>query len=84
MMPARIVRSEVAKVDRLGVKYHAAAVFDYAFDTMMPEESEPMDREALLADLVSSVLAHVRRGHQRPEQIEERRAAAASVGHAGD
>jgi len=68
MMPARIVRSEVAKVDRLGVKYHAAAVFDYAFDTMMPEESEPMDREALLADLVSSVLAHADAG-SRPADL---------------
>jgi CheY-like chemotaxis protein len=67
-MPARIVRSEVAKVDRLGVKYHAAAVFDYAFDTMMPEESEPMDRKALLDSLVSSVLAHADAG-SRPADL---------------
>jgi CheY-like chemotaxis protein len=67
-MPARIVRSEVAKVDRLGVKYHAAAVFDYAFDTMMPEESEPFDREALLDSLVSSVLAHADAG-SRPADL---------------
>jgi CheY-like chemotaxis protein len=67
-MPARIVRSEVAKVDRLGVKYHAAAVFDYAFDTMMPEESEPLDREELLEGLVSSVLAHADAG-SRPADL---------------
>ena len=67
-MPARIVRSEVAKVDRLGVKYHAAAVFDCAFDTMMPEESEPMDADAHLAGLVSSVLAHADAG-SRPADL---------------
>jgi PilZ domain-containing protein len=67
-MPARIVRSEVAKVDHLGVKYHAAAVFDYAFDTMMPEESEPLDREGLLDGLVSSVLAHADAG-SRPADL---------------
>jgi CheY-like chemotaxis protein len=67
-MPARIVRSEVAKVDRLGVKYHAAAVFDYAFDTMLPEESEPLDREQLLEGLVSSVLAHADAG-SRPADL---------------
>jgi CheY-like chemotaxis protein len=67
-MPARIVRSEVAKVDRLGVKYHAAAMFDYAFDTLMPEESEPLDRQALLDSLVSSVLAHAAAG-SRPADL---------------
>jgi CheY-like chemotaxis protein len=67
-MPARIVRSEVAKVDRLGVKYHAAAVFDYAFDTLMPEESEPLDPESHLDGLVSSVLAHAEAG-SRPADL---------------
>ncbi|HEY7187556.1 MAG TPA: PilZ domain-containing protein [Vicinamibacterales bacterium] len=67
-MPARIVRSEVAKVDRLGVKYHAAAVFDYAFETLMPEESEPFDSEAHLDVLVSSVLTHAEAG-SRPADL---------------
>ena len=67
-MPARIVRSDVARVDRLGVRYHAAAVFDYAFDTMMPEDSEPLDPEAHLDGLVSSVLAHAEAG-SRPADL---------------
>ena len=61
-IPARIVRSEVAKVDRLGVKYHAAAVFDYHLDTKMPDHSEPIDCEAHLNELVTSVLAHADAG----------------------
>jgi hypothetical protein len=67
-MPARIVRSEVAKVDRLGVKYHAAAVFDYTFDTLMPEDTDPMDPETHLAALVSSVLTHAEAG-SRPADL---------------
>ena len=67
-MPARIVRSEVAKVDRLGVKYHAAAVFDYTFDTLMPEDTDPMDSEAHLATLVNAVLTHAEAG-SRPADL---------------
>ena len=33
----RVVRSDVARVDRLGVKYIAAAVFDKPFDNLQPE-----------------------------------------------
>ena len=34
---ARVVRSDVASVDRLGVKYIAAAVFDKPFENLEPE-----------------------------------------------
>ena len=34
---ARVVRSDVARVDRLGVKYIAAAVFDKPFENLEPE-----------------------------------------------
>jgi len=61
-IPARIVRSEVAKVDSLGVKYHAAAVFDYHLDTKMPDHAEPIDCESHLQELVTSVLAHADAG----------------------
>jgi PilZ domain len=61
-IPARIVRSEVAKVDRLGVKYHAAAVFDYHLDTKMPDHTDPIDCAAHLDELVTSVLAHAEAG----------------------
>jgi CheY-like chemotaxis protein len=51
-VPARIVRSEVASVDRFGVKYHAAAVFDFTFDTMMPD---PIEAGAHLDALVETI-----------------------------
>jgi hypothetical protein len=51
-VPARIVRSEVASVDRFGVKYHAAAVFDFTFDTMMPD---PIEAGVHLDDLVETI-----------------------------
>ena len=54
-VPARIVRSEVATVDRFGLKYHAAAVFDYTFDTMMPDASDPIDARARLDELVETI-----------------------------
>lgn len=54
-VPARIVRSEVASVDSIGVKYHAAAVFEYAFDTLMPVNGAPVDAESQIAQLVDIV-----------------------------
>jgi len=56
IVPGRIVRSEVASVDRVGVMYQAAVAFDYAFDTMMPGTTEPAaDVETHLAELVDLV-----------------------------
>jgi CheY-like chemotaxis protein len=54
-VPARIVRSDVASVDSIAVKYHAAAVFEYAFDTLMPVSAAPVDAESQLAQLVDIV-----------------------------
>ena len=54
-VPARIVRSDIGVVDSSGVRYHAAAVFEHAIDTMMPAE-DPIDVGTQLHELVSRVL----------------------------
>ncbi|HKE82119.1 MAG TPA: hypothetical protein VKB50_00120 [Vicinamibacterales bacterium] len=61
-MPARIVRSEVASADRVGVMYQAAAVFDSAFDALMPASTEPIDVDTHLAGLVDLVHEKAARG----------------------
>jgi hypothetical protein len=65
-IPARIVRSDIGVVDSVGVRYHAAAVFDYAVDTMMPTE-EPVDVATLLDELVDKVLDRAMLGADRRE-----------------
>ena len=57
-MMARFVRSEVARVDRRGVRYHAAAQFDQPLD-ILPAQTEPVTRSTSesLAQLVTSVLS---------------------------
>ena len=44
VLPARVVRSDVASVGPLGVKYLAAAVFEQPFDTLGPDGSLPPNR----------------------------------------
>jgi len=61
-MPARIVRSEVASADRVGVMYHAAAVFESALDTLIPVSTEPIEVETHLAGLVDLVHEKAARG----------------------
>jgi hypothetical protein len=55
---ARFVRSEVARVDRRGVRYHAAAQFDQPLD-ILPAQTESVTRSTSesLAQLVTSVLS---------------------------
>ncbi|HEY7500064.1 MAG TPA: hypothetical protein VH740_16200 [Vicinamibacterales bacterium] len=58
IVPVRFVRSDVARIDRLGVKYHAAAAFDREIDLAGPRStSASRSRAQALADLFSSVLA---------------------------
>jgi hypothetical protein len=54
-VPARIVRSDIGVVDSSGVRYHVAAVFEHAIETMMPAE-EPDDVGAQLNELVTRML----------------------------
>ena len=60
---ARFVRSEVARVDRLGVRYHAAAQFEQPLDILTPR-SEPAATATprALADLFATVVSET---HQR-------------------
>jgi len=67
-IPARIVRSDVASVDRFGVKYHAAAVFDQVIDTMMPEPSVPVDVDSHFTALVDAIRAKAMAG-ANPTQL---------------
>lgn len=54
---ARFVRSEVASVDRLGVRYHAAAHFESPIDVLGPRaESAGRSTPQSLADLLARVL----------------------------
>jgi DNA-binding response OmpR family regulator len=56
---ARFVRSEVARVDRRGVRYHAAAQFDQPLD-ILPAQTEvtaTLSTAESLAQLVTSALA---------------------------
>jgi hypothetical protein len=44
IMPGRVVRSDVASVTALGVKYVTAAVFDQPFEAIGPDGSLPPER----------------------------------------
>ncbi len=60
---ARMVRSEVASVDRLGVKYRAAAAFSHELDItgLQIAPSDPSGMPKVLADVLARVLADVDR-----------------------
>jgi CheY-like chemotaxis protein len=55
VVPARVVRSRVAAVDSLGVRYESAAVFDAPFDALAVSEDAPAECADPLADLVAAV-----------------------------
>ncbi len=55
---ARFVRSEIARVDHLGVRYHAAAQFEQPIDILAPRvESTPRSTPQSLVDLLTTVLS---------------------------
>jgi CheY-like chemotaxis protein len=55
---ARFVRSEIARVDRLGVRYHAAAQFEQPLDILTPRhEVAPTATPRALADLFTTVVS---------------------------
>jgi hypothetical protein len=66
VMPARVVRSEVAAVDCRGVKYQTAAVFDRGLDHLFREGPELSTglwaTPQALADLLSRVSVEIGRG----------------------
>jgi len=59
---ARIARTEVAQVDGRGVKYHLGAAFARDLDLVRPEGVSPETTPALLADVLSRVLAQSDQG----------------------
>jgi hypothetical protein len=64
LMMARFVRSEIAHVDRMGVRYHAAAQFEQPLDILPAHgESTAPSTSELLSRLVTDVLS----GQNQPE-----------------
>jgi hypothetical protein len=63
-VPARAVRSEVASVDRLGVRYRAAAAFSHELDILglRPVSTTPGSMPRVLADLLGRVLSDANGG----------------------
>jgi hypothetical protein len=63
-VPARMVRSEVASVDRLGVKYRAAAAFSHEVDIVGVDAAPPDSSQTpkVLADMLARVLADADHG----------------------
>lgn len=61
-VPARIIRSEVGKVNTFGIRYHAAAVFDHAIDTMMSAGTTSIDPKARLFALAERLSAKAAAG----------------------
>jgi hypothetical protein len=61
VVPVKFIRSEVARIDGFGVKYHAAAAFENEVDLLRPRQSAQDQRFAsqpqALAELLTSVLA---------------------------
>jgi hypothetical protein len=59
LVMARFVRSQIASVDRLGVRYHAAAQFDRPLETLTARtESTPRATPQTLAELFTSVVSN--------------------------
>jgi CheY-like chemotaxis protein len=56
VVPVRFIRSDVARIDRFGVKYHAAAAFEREIDLSGPRGSSSRSQAQALADLLASVL----------------------------
>jgi len=70
VVEAHFVRSEVARIDARGVRYHAAAAFKKALDFVVPHSAQvtPSSPSRALADLLATVLAES--GHQpEPAQV---------------
>jgi CheY-like chemotaxis protein len=71
VVPARFIRSDVARIDGLGVRYRAAAAFAKEIDLAGPrcEAGLPATPSEALAALFGSVLS---RAHERPEAAHAR------------
>lgn len=57
VVPARIIRSEIARIDGFGVRYHAATAFDRTIDLSAPQQAGPAVPPQALAQLLATALA---------------------------
>lgn len=59
VVPVRFIRSEISRIDALGVKYHAAAAFDKEIDLAGPQRfaAAPSTPPEALAQLLASAFA---------------------------
>jgi hypothetical protein len=73
-IPVCFVRSEVAEVDHVGVKYHTAATFDKALKLLGPHPVTRANSSArnTLSDLLSQVSTELDRGEQSLRTVLER------------
>ena len=64
VVPGRVVRSQVATVNSLGVKYRAAAVFDRKLETLAPRPAAVIGSEgpSTLTDVLAFVRDQAERG----------------------
>jgi hypothetical protein len=71
VVPARFIRSDVARIDGLGVRYRAAAAFAKEIDLTGPRRAagQPSTPPEALAELLGSVLSPAR---ERPEPAHAR------------
>jgi hypothetical protein len=58
VVPVRFIRSDVARIDGLGVRYHAAATFAKELDLSGPRRDVPATPPQDLAGLLGAVLAN--------------------------
>jgi len=64
VVPVRFIRSDVARIDGLGVRYHAAAAFAKELDLAGPHRDAPSTPPQELAALLGAVFVNA---HERPE-----------------
>jgi hypothetical protein len=68
VVPVRFVRSDVARIDGLGVRYHAAAAFTRELDLSGPRRDAPGTPPQELAGLFSTVLSNAN-GSAEPAHV---------------
>ena len=69
VVPVRFIRSDVARIDGRGVRYHAAAAFARELDLTGPRRDAPATPPEELAALLGAVFVNA---HERPEPAHAR------------
>ncbi len=79
VVPVRFIRSNVARIDGLGVRYQAAATFARTVDLNGPRRDAPGTLPQDLAALLAAVLANANRSSE-PAQLQVRAGASSAGG----